>query len=164
MSIILTNGTKEDIPELVRLRLAYIDDDFGTVSGEVRMHLEAQLYDFFQRKLETGCIAFIAKDGDRTVSSALLIIEEKPANPSFIHGMTGNVLSVYTEPDYRHRGLCTALMENLIAYAKEHGIDKLNLSATEDGCPIYKKLGFKESSGKYVPMSYVFSKKIQSIN
>ena len=54
---------EEDIEELIRLRIAYMKDDFGSVSEEEKAGMESQLPDYFKRKLGTELIAFTARDG-----------------------------------------------------------------------------------------------------
>ena len=152
MSIIFDEATKEDISELVRMRIAYMKDDFGSVSEHERKCMEAQLPDYFERKLGTELVAFVAKDGDRIVSVAYLHIIEMPANSILLNGLYGEVLSVYTEPEYRGRGLCSTLMRNLVEYGKKRGLGRIDLSATDEGYPIYAKTGFKDKEHRYRDM------------
>ncbi|MBQ6090103.1 MAG: GNAT family N-acetyltransferase [Lachnospiraceae bacterium] len=152
MSIIFGEATKEDINELVRMRIAYMKDDFGSVSVNERQCMEAQLPDYFERKLGTELVAFVAKDGERIVSVAYLHIIEMPANSILLNGLYGEVLSVYTEPEYRGRGLCSTLMRNLVEYGKKRGLGRIDLSATDEGYPIYAKVGFKDKEHRYRDM------------
>ncbi len=152
MSIIFGEATKEDIGELVRMRIAYMKDDFGSVSDNERQCMETQLPDYFERKLGTELVAFVAKDGERIVSVAYLHIIEMPANSILLNGLYGEVLSVYTEPEYRGRGLCSTLMRNLVEYGKKRGLGRIDLSATDEGYPIYAKIGFKDKEHRYRDM------------
>ena len=156
MSIVFSEASKADINELVKLRIAYMIDDFGGVSDHERECMEKQLPDYFNRKLGDELIAFVAKDDNRIVSVAYLHIIEMPANSILLNGIYGEVLSVYTEPEYRGKGLCTKLMQNLIAYGKERGLGRVDLSATKDGYPIYSKMGFVEKENRYTDMRYKF--------
>ncbi len=54
-------------------------------------------------------------------------------------------------PCYK-KGICTSLMRNMIEYAREHQICCINLVATDEGYPIYKKLGFEDKAQKYTDM------------
>ena len=154
MDIKYVEATKEDINELIRLRLAYMKDDFGSVTDLERKAMETQLPDYFDRKLGTELIAFVAKDGDRVVSVAYLHIIEMPANSLLLNGLYGEVLNVYTEPEYRGKGICTKLMNNLVEYGKKAGLGRIDLSATDDGYPIYAKIGFKDKEHRYRDMRY----------
>ena len=144
-----------DIPELVRLRILYMIDDFGSVTDEEREGMEKQLPGYFERELGKKLIAFVARAEGRLVAAAYLLIIEKPANPFFLNGLDTEVLSVYTEEGYRGRGICSQLMKNMIDYAREHKISRIDLVATDEGYPIYKKLGFEDRVQKYKDMRLV---------
>ena len=156
MSIVYSEATREDINELIRMRIEYMIDDFGSVTDEERKGMEAQLPDYFNRKLGTELIAFVAKEGDRIVSVAYLHIIEMPANSILLNGLYADVLSVYTEPAYRGQGICTQLMKNLVEYGKRRGLGRIDLSATDAGYPIYAKVGFKDKEHRYRDMHYKF--------
>lgn len=156
MSIVFDEATKADINELVKLRIAYMVDDFGGVSDHEKECMEKQLPDYFNRKLGDELIAFVAKDGNRIVSVVYLHIIEMPANSILLNGLYGEVLSVYTEPEYRGNGLCTKLMQNLIEYGKRRGLGRVDLSATREGYPIYVKMGFVEKEQRYIDMRYKY--------
>ena len=147
-------ATKDDIEELIRLRIAYMIDDFGSVSEEEKEGMKKQLPDYFVRKLGTELIAFVARDNGRIVSVAYLHIIEMPANSVLLNGIYGDVLSVYTEPEYRGKGLCTTLMKNLVEYGKTLGLGRIDLKATVEGYPIYEKVGFKDVEQRYRDMRY----------
>ena len=151
-SIIYDTATISDIPELVRLRILYMIDDFGSLTDEERESMEKQLPGYFKRELGKKLIAFVARAEGRLVAAAYLLIIEKPANPFFLNGLDSEVLSVYTEEEYRGKGICTSLMRNMIEYAREHQICRIDLVATDEGYPIYKKLGFEDKVQKYTDM------------
>ena len=43
-------------------------------------------------------------------------------------------------------------MKNLIEYAKENRLCRINLKATDEGYPVYKKVGFEDKTQKYLDM------------
>lgn len=141
-----------DIKELVRLRILYMIDDFGQITDEEREGMEKQLPGYFERELGKKLIVFVARAEGRIVAAAYLLIIEKPANPFFLNGLDSEVLSVYTEEGYRGKGICTTLIKNMIDYARKHEISRIDLIATEEGYPIYKKLGFEDKAQKYTDM------------
>lgn len=156
MNIIFDEASKDDIKELVRLRIAYMIDDFGGVSDHERECMEKQFPDYFNRKLGNELAVFIAKVDNRIVSVAYLHIIEMPANSILLNGLYGEVLNVYTEPEYRGKGLCTQLIKNLIEYGKKRGLGRVDLSATKEGYPIYKKVGFFDKEHRYTDMRYKY--------
>lgn len=137
MSIIYEKATEKDIDELIRLRIAYMADDFGSVSNEERLAMEKQLPDYFERKLGSELIAFVARDEGRIVGVAYLHIIEMPANSILLNGLYGDVLSVYTEHKYRGRGICSELIKMLVEYGRNRGLGRIDLKATDEGYSIY---------------------------
>ena len=156
MDFVFDNANMNDIDELIRLRLAFIAEDAGALSSRQEQCIEEQLRDYFNRKLGKELIAFIARDEERIVAVAYLLLMEMPANARLLNGLYGEVLNVYTLPEYRGKGLCTTLMQQLIEYGKKCGLGCIDLSATENGYPIYIKLGFKEKEQNYKDMRHIF--------
>ena len=151
-SVVFDMACKEDISELIRLRIAYMIDDFGSISEYERTCMEEQLPGYFDRRLGKELIAFVARAEGRLVAAAYLLIIEKPANPFLPNGLDGEVLSVFTENEYRGQGICTQLMKNMIEYAKEKRLCRIDLMATEEGYPVYKNVGFEDKTQKYLDM------------
>ena len=54
------------------------------------------------------------------------------------------VYNVVTKEGFRGQGLATALLRQLLAGAKDMGLERVMLNATESGRPIYERLGFQE--------------------
>ena len=79
-----------------------------------------------------------------------------PANVMLLNGLYGEVLSVYTEPEYRGKGICTQLIKNLLEYGKKVGLGRVDLSATKEGYPVYKKVGFTDKKSRYTSMTYKY--------
>jgi len=150
--VVFATADKDDIEELIRLRLAYIAEDFGSVNENERRAIEEQLPDYFERRLGKELIAFVARAEGRLVAAAYLLIIEKPANPSMLNGLVGEVFSVFTEREYRGRGISTRLMSDMINYARENNLCHIDLMATDEGYSLYKKLGFMDMNLKYKEM------------
>ena len=150
--VVFDIANKNDIEELIRLRIAYIEDDFGVITEDERKAMKDQLPDYFERHLGRELIAFVARKDEKLVAAAYLLIIEKPANPSMINGVVGEVLSVFTKEEYRGKGISTNLLNRMIQYAKEKDLCYIDLLATEDGYPLYKKLGFQDKNLKYKNM------------
>ena len=61
-------------------------------------------------------------------------------------------MGVYTEPNYRNKGIAIKLMSDMVEYAKEYKMDRIDLDASADGLHVYKKIGFIENNSSYVSM------------
>jgi len=54
----------------------------------------------------------------------------------------GNILNVYTDQDFRRRGLARELMKAVLAWCSENRIDTIILHASADGRHLYESMGF----------------------
>ena len=72
--VIFDMANRDDIPELVRLRIAYMIDDYGAISEKERQGMEEQLPNYFERKLGNELIAFVARAEGQLVAAAYLLI------------------------------------------------------------------------------------------
>jgi GNAT superfamily N-acetyltransferase len=56
------------------------------------------------------------------------------------------VLNVFTEPEWRRRGIATLLMKEIIAWAETERVDRLVLHASDEGRALYERLGFVQTN------------------
>ena len=56
------------------------------------------------------------------------------------------VVNVYTQPEWRGRGVARALMAALMHWSQGQGFDRVVLHASDSGLPLYDKLGFKPTN------------------
>lgn len=61
-------------------------------------------------------------------------------------GRRGNILNVYTNNNFRHRGLARALMQTVLDWCKQNGIDTVILHASSSGRSLYESLGFSPTN------------------
>lgn len=54
----------------------------------------------------------------------------------------GNILNVYTDARFRRRGLARLLMEEILAWCKNNGVDTIILHASPAGRSLYEAMGF----------------------
>lgn len=144
-----------DLQALISLRLAYLRTDYAALSPEQEQQIAAQLREYFPAHLGRDCFVYLAEEQGGTAACAFLLVSEKPANPSFPTGKIGTLMNVYTLPGHRRRGYASALVERIIADARQMELSYLELKATEDGLPLYQKLGFLEEASDYTAMRLV---------
>lgn len=141
-------ATLDDIDDLIRLRIDFLTMDQGRLSDQNEKEIRAQLKVYLAKHIPLeDFIAVIAKHPTgKIASAAFLIIQERPANPSFITGLTGTLLNVVTYPEFRRKGIASQVIGEIINEARQKGVSSIDLYATDDGKELYKKLGFVEPS------------------
>lgn len=155
--MILRKADLKDIDNLVKIRLAYLEEDFG-LSMEQLSKLKEQLPEYFKNHIGKDFSAYIAEEDGEFISSVFLVVLEKPANPHMITGKIGNILNVYTKPEYRRNGLAGQLLRSAIEEAEKMELSNIELSASKLGYSLYKSLGFEEIKSEYVPMKLILKK------
>lgn len=148
---------KDRINDLVDMRLKYLREDFQSTSEESFDLVRKNLPKYFENHLNRDLFAFGAFCGDKMISTAFLLIIEKPCNPRFITGRIGEIFSVYTLEDYRRQGATYNLLKMLMEFAEKQSLDLVELKATKEGYSLYKKLGFYENNNDYIPMKFNFN-------
>ena len=133
----------DDIATLIELRLALFRDLDGQVSASALAAARLALRDYLQRKLPTDSyIAWLADcDGSVVAATSMVLLEKMPSlhNPT---GLEGYLMSVYTLPAYRRLGAAAILVRTALGYARECGICRVSLHASDQGQPVYERLGF----------------------
>ncbi len=147
---------KKACASLVDMRILFLWEDGKEASEKQLYKIAENLPSYFEKHIDKDCFAFGAYDNEKLVSVALLLIIEKPSNLRFVTGRIGEVLNVYTIPEYRRQGIATKVMQMLVDFAKESALDFVELKATKNGYPLYKKLDFVENPTAYIPMKYTF--------
>jgi GNAT superfamily N-acetyltransferase len=56
------------------------------------------------------------------------------------------ILNVFTEPDWRRRGVAALLMQHIIDWSRKERLDRLILHASDDGRQLYERLGFASTN------------------
>lgn len=98
--------------------------------------------EYFANSDQTTILAY---DGERAVGCATICYIT--LMPTFDHptGKRAHIMNVYTNTDYRRRGIARQMVTTLLDEANERGVTCVSLDATENGAPLYKSLGFEYS-------------------
>jgi GNAT superfamily N-acetyltransferase len=75
-----------------------------------------------------------------------VLLSPWPANPKDPCTQRAVILNVYTEPEFRKRGIGRQIMMAIMAWVKEQGLRSINLHASSEGRPLYEKLGFEPTN------------------
>lgn len=153
--MIFEKATSKDISMLTDLRVAYLQEDLGSITDDDLCAIKSSLPGYYEKHLNDDLLVYVARDKADIVSCAFLLRVEKPMSPSFLTGKTGTVLNVYTKPEYRGRGCAKNLMTMMLEDAAAGGVSVIELKSTEDGYALYKTVGFEDVKAKYHNMKIV---------
>ena len=100
--------------------------------------------------------AWLAEDaaGDVAGGGGITIIPWPPG-PRYVGDRLAFVYNVYTEAAHRRRGLARLVMDTIHAWCRDEGISSMALNASTEGQPLYKSMGYAESSSPMMFLSIV---------
>jgi len=87
----------------------------------------------------------IAADG-RVAAGAGLWLMDWPPHMVGAGARRGNILNVYTAPEFRRRGLARKLTEVALQWCRQNGVDTVILHASSDGRALYESMGFEATN------------------
>jgi GNAT superfamily N-acetyltransferase len=141
--MIIREAKAADIPALVRLRMALFCElgelDDPQADGALWQATEA----YFSAAARDGSARswLVEVDGE-AVACGTLALFVRPPYPGNLAGREAYLLNMYTLSAWRKRGMASALLDVMAAYARDQRLGKLWLHASEEGRPLYERLGF----------------------
>ena len=140
--------------DIIAWHRARMFQDMGDVSGDafeiLRANARSRLEEWIDKANYIGWLAAPADEPEMIVAGAgvqLQPILPRPLDVSTIgEGRQGTIVNVFTEPQWRRRGIAGLLIKEIITWSKNEQIDRLVLHASNEGRSIYERLGFTESN------------------
>ena len=140
--------------ETIAWHRARMFQDMGEVRMELFEEFRAQsrdrLHDALARSEYVGWLASFENDSNLIVGGAGVHLHRTlphPLNQSALaEGRHGVIVNVFTEPEWRRRGVAEMLLRRIIEWARAERLDRLVLHASEEGRALYERLGFVTSN------------------
>src|SRR6516165_1421667 len=150
-------ATTSDL-ELISRHRARMFVDMGELPQEMFDSFRAQSLDALRRMFVkgkyVGWLVSSQDEPDKIVAGAGLQLREVPPHPQpdangkieIVSGRQAIIQNVYTEREWRRRGLAALLTKRIIDWAREQGIESLVLHASDEGRAVYRRLGFIQTT------------------
>ncbi len=137
--------TTDHIDEFLKLRIEFLQSIKGEQRQEVIDNFLTHLRMYCKEALPTGeLVGWMAWDGDKAVGVGVMAVRRQLGQFTWPEGKLAYIQNMYTLEEYRKQGICRTILQNMIDYAKAHGFGRLELHASEDGAPVYRKQDFAE--------------------
>jgi GNAT superfamily N-acetyltransferase len=145
-SIIIREASIADIPEIARQRRRMCED-MNYTDAVALATMVTVTADYLNKAIPEGSFrSWLACDNARVVAGGAVVISSWPAHAYDLECRRATILNVYTEPEYRRRGIARLIMETMIAWCKQEGFARVSLHASERGRHLYESLGFEDSN------------------
>jgi GNAT superfamily N-acetyltransferase len=146
LSITIREGTTADIAEIARQRRRMCED-MNYTDADVLSAMVTATADYLKKAIPEGSFrSWLACDHGRVVAGGAVVISAWPAHAYDLECRRATILNVYTEPEYRRRGIARQIMDAMIAWCKQEGFARVSLHASKQGRHLYESLGFEDSN------------------
>ena len=155
MELIYKKADVNDIEDLVELKIKqniYTCNRDGIILQNEKIARE-NIKRVLLQELNKTIYFFIAvdKSNNRTVASNGVVIQQMVPSALFLNGKKAYITSVYTDEDYRCKGIQNVLMKKILDFLKEIECKKIELDAVNpNAIKLYEKFGFKKDDEKYI--------------
>ena len=152
--IMIRRVTNDDLPGMTAARLDYLREMQGERPASFLKELHQNLHHYFiQSMAEGNFFALLAEYEGKAVSYGGMFLKKIPGDLNQSSYLEGDILNMYTLPDYRRKGISSLILENLLAEAGKMGVSKVALHCSKDGEPLYRKYGFSDPAYPYLELT-----------
>ena len=131
--------TEKELDNFIEKRIHQLREE----GAKEDIDLVPALKDYYQRHMADGTfVSWIALDGNTMIGTSGMSFVEKPPYFGCPSGKIGLLSSMYTDPDYRRKGIAKELLSRVIKDAKEYGCGTIQITASEMGVKLYTDFGF----------------------
>jgi GNAT superfamily N-acetyltransferase len=145
--ITLRMATVDDVWVIVHHRRAMFAD-MGYTDAPALDAMDAAFAPYVRHALADGSYrGWLAVTGDgRVAAGGGLIVHEWPATPRSTDTQCAYILNVYTEPEYRRRGIARRIINAILDFCRIEGFHSVSLHASEQGRAMYVSMGFEQTN------------------
>lgn len=104
-------------------------------------------------------VAFVAETKDHvSIGSGAAFLRENDPFPGGTSAIP-HIISMFTEKEWRGRGVATAILKELIAWSRLKGFSGVTLTPAPMARPLYRRAGFKRGWQMVMPFKGVVTPK-----
>ena len=142
MEIIYKKLTDAELDVFIRMRIQQLREEGATEEYD----LAPDLKDYYAKHMADGTfVSWIALDGDVIVGTSGMSFVERPPIFGCPSGKMGILSSMFTDPDYRRKGIARELLTRVVQEANEYGCGTVQITASDMGVKLYSAFGFKHN-------------------
>ncbi|WP_072550896.1 MULTISPECIES: GNAT family N-acetyltransferase [Candidatus Fukatsuia] len=148
----------EDIASLANLRWRLCTDDAPVADPNVKKEfIEKCECTLSQMAGHKGIVHFIAETGGTVIAVLSIVKVTKMPSPNDINGQWGYLTNVYTLPEYRNKGIGTALLSEARDWAENEQLELLVVWPSDISYPFYERFGFSRQQREQDPLILIVS-------
>lgn len=142
MAIHYKKLTINELEQFIDIRIKQLREE----GAKEDIDIKPALKDYYKRHMADGTfISWLALDGDKIIGTSGMSFVEKPPYFSCPNGRIGILSSMFTENEYRRKGIANELLSKVIKEAKEYDCGNVQITASDMGVLLYTDFGFKKN-------------------
>ena len=131
--------TKNELDTFIEMRINQLREE----GAKEVIDLRPALKDYYLRHLADGTfVSWLAFDGEKIVGTSGMSFVEKPPYFACPSGKIGLLSSMFTNPDYRRKGIAKELLSRVVKEAEDYGCGTVQITASDMGVKLYTNFGF----------------------
>ena len=131
--------TDKELDTFIEMRINQLREE----GAKENIDLRPALKDYYNRHMREGTfVSWIAVDGDKIIGTSGMSFVEKPPYFGCPNGKIGLLSSMFTNPDYRRKGIAKELLRRVVEEARIFGCGTIQITASDMGVKLYTAYGF----------------------
>lgn len=131
--------TKDELDTFIQMRINQLREEGATED----IDLVPALRDYYERHMSDGTfVSWLALDGEKIIGTSGMSFVEKPPYFGCPNGRIGLLSSMFTDPDYRRKGIAKELLSRVVEEARNYGCGTVQITASDMGVKLYTAYGF----------------------
>jgi GNAT superfamily N-acetyltransferase len=91
--------------------------------------------------------------GKNIIASGMIALRKVLSNPHVYTSHVPHIYNIYVLPEWRGCGFGKNMLGFLISWAQQRGYAYVTLTASDEGRPLYEKMGFKPTRDMRLKLS-----------
>ena len=139
MNIAYRRLSDKEIDTFITMRITQLREE----GAKEDIDLRPALKDYYQRHMaDNTFISWIALDNEKIIGTSGISIVEKPPYYGCPSGKIGLLSSMFTDKEYRRRGIARHLLSLVVDEARKYGCGTVQITASDMGVLLYTDFGF----------------------
>lgn len=137
--IVYKRLTEKELNTFIEMRIKQLREE----GAKEEIDLVSSLKQYYMRHMADGTfVSWLAFDEGKIVGTSGMSFVEKPPYFACPSGKIGLLSSMFTDPDYRRKGIAKELLSRVIDDARKYGCGTVQITASDMGVKLYSNFGF----------------------
>ena len=131
--------TEKELNTFIHMRINQLREE----GAKEEIDLVPALNEYYTRHMADGTfVSWLALDEGNIIGTSGMSFVERPPYFGCPSGKIGLLSSMYTDLEYRRRGIAKELLSRVIDDAREYGCGTIQITASDMGVKLYTDFGF----------------------